>query len=283
MNDQKKWSLEWFQCPYCKQRLSDQKSECLRCINCGREYPIKSGIPVFLMEFLKPAETQEKEFWESDYNAREDGSFKTLADESYQTILSFFSIPNGGLGLEFASGSGAFSEFIDDCTMVGLDISLSLLKSTKSLIPIQGSGEVLPFRDDLFDFVLCAAALHHIPDLQKAVNEIARVVKKGGKIFILEPNCHHPQRKLVAKERSPWRKAFSSTHFSPAENLIPETKLLRILGDAHFSLESKWYMTPAYRSVSVAGRLQNFVSRYLAKGMFARYLESYVLMQARLQ
>ncbi len=51
-----------------------------------------------------------------------------------------------------------------------------------------GSATKLPFEDDFFDLVVTFDVLEHIEDQKKAISEMARVVKKGGKILIYTIN-----------------------------------------------------------------------------------------------
>lgn len=44
----------------------------------------------------------------------------------------------------------------------------------------QGNGESLAFRSETFDVVYSCGVLQHTPNIEKAVNEIHRVVRKGG-------------------------------------------------------------------------------------------------------
>jgi ubiquinone/menaquinone biosynthesis C-methylase UbiE len=49
----------------------------------------------------------------------------------------------------------------------------------------QADATKLPFADEQFDAVVAFGVLHHIRDYRQAIDEIARVVKKGG-AFLLE-------------------------------------------------------------------------------------------------
>ena len=252
----------------------------LKCSACNLVYPIEGEIPVFFKQEIKQEELRERDFWEKSYTADEKGAFRTCADRSYEEVITACSFPVGGFGLEFGCGSGAFSEFIVGSSVVGLDISLKLLAKASSLIPVQGSGENLPFRSGLFDFVLAAAALHHIPDPEKAVFEIARVLKPGGYLCVLEANTRHLQRKLIASRRSKWRRVVVSTHFSPEEELIPETRLRDMLRKSGFSIEEMRYLSLSYRQPSILGRMQRIASRIAGRGVLKQYVESYLLIKA---
>jgi MPBQ/MSBQ methyltransferase len=51
-----------------------------------------------------------------------------------------------------------------------------------------GSALDLPFEDDSFDVVTFWNVLEHVPDYKKSLSEANRILKKGGKIFIIAPN-----------------------------------------------------------------------------------------------
>jgi ubiquinone/menaquinone biosynthesis C-methylase UbiE len=46
-------------------------------------------------------------------------------------------------------------------------------------------AQALPFSDDTFDCVCSMGVLHHVPNTQKAVDEIFRVLKPGGRLIVM--------------------------------------------------------------------------------------------------
>ncbi len=51
---------------------------------------------------------------------------------------------------------------------------------------VEGFGEDLPYRDDLFDTCVIAAALDHFADPWRVVSEAHRCLKPGGSILIFQ-------------------------------------------------------------------------------------------------
>lgn len=49
----------------------------------------------------------------------------------------------------------------------------------------RASALELPFEDESFDFVLCNGVLHHTPDPVRGFTEITRILKRGGRCFVL--------------------------------------------------------------------------------------------------
>jgi 2-polyprenyl-3-methyl-5-hydroxy-6-metoxy-1,4-benzoquinol methylase len=67
----------------------------------------------------------------------------------------------------------------------------------------------LSFPDGAFQYVLCWGVLMHIPDLQRALSELARVVRPGGMLVLSEGNMYSIQavalrwlKRLLRRERA---------------------------------------------------------------------------------
>lgn len=57
---------------------------------------------------------------------------------------------------------------------------------------IVSHGEKLPFDDESFDAVLSFDTLEHVKNVQDTLSECYRVLKQGGRLFVVFPSYYHP-------------------------------------------------------------------------------------------
>ena len=55
-----------------------------------------------------------------------------------------------------------------------------------------GVAEALPYSENHFDFVFCYTVLEHVQDVEKSLDEMIRVCKPGGVVFIETPDYRFP-------------------------------------------------------------------------------------------
>ena len=72
--------------------------------------------------------------------------------------------------------------------VVGLDFSGEAVEIARRNLPgaeiRQGDAQALPFEDDSFDAAVCGYGIIHLPEPEKALMEMRRVVKPGGRISV---------------------------------------------------------------------------------------------------
>jgi SAM-dependent methyltransferase len=74
----------------------------------------------------------------------------------------------------------------------GLDLSEEMLRYVPPGIHTRaGSMTELPFDDAFFDAAYATESLEHAVEIERAVAEICRVVKPGGRIAIIDKNAEH--------------------------------------------------------------------------------------------
>ena len=98
--------------------------------------------------------------------------------------------------LDVSCGSGEFLRELSEKTAAklhGMDFSEKMVKlASRKLYGkaeiIQGDVHQLPYGDNTFDDVVSTEAFHHYYDQRKALHEMKRVAKKGGKVIIADIN-----------------------------------------------------------------------------------------------
>jgi ubiquinone/menaquinone biosynthesis C-methylase UbiE len=67
--------------------------------------------------------------------------------------------------------------------MYGLDYSFQMLRkgsgADSSSNLIRGSGEILPFRDAIFDLIFCVNAIHHFERIDAFIGEARRLFRQA--------------------------------------------------------------------------------------------------------
>jgi demethylmenaquinone methyltransferase/2-methoxy-6-polyprenyl-1,4-benzoquinol methylase len=116
----------------------------------------------------------------------------------------------GARALDLATGTAdvamAIARTHPDCRVVGIDPSLGMLEIGRRKLADQnladritlqaGDAQALDLDDDSFDGVCIAFGIRNVPDRARALAEMARVTRPGGRVAILE--LSEPQRGLLA-------------------------------------------------------------------------------------
>jgi ubiquinone/menaquinone biosynthesis C-methylase UbiE len=131
-------------------------------------------------------------------NAREYTTSTTHADaQSLALMVERVAPPKNARLLDIGTGAGhtaiAFAPHVAE--VVAFDLTPQMLEETArnaaakgitNLTTQQGGAEKLPFEDASFDVVTCRLTTHHFANLPVAVQEMARVLKPGGKLAIVD-------------------------------------------------------------------------------------------------
>lgn len=136
--------------------------------------------------------------------------------QSYRNIFKDLLLINAqnsdSLILDVGCGTGFLLQFLDQPgrkNVFASDITPNMLKiaSSKYTLPnyFRGDSYFLPFKENIFDYVMCNSLLHHLYDWESALVELVRVLKPGGTLFVgCEPNSYvyrllNPLRKMYHK------------------------------------------------------------------------------------
>lgn len=133
-------------------------------------------------------EPSQAELWNSvseNWRIQEEG-----AKPVYEAILNTLAISAGQSVLDIGCGTGYFLSLLApyDVVLTGADIAASQLEVAKRYLPTAtyavAGMEALPFEDASFDYVVANNSVQFSPDTHKALNEIYRVLKPGGKFVV---------------------------------------------------------------------------------------------------
>ncbi len=98
-------------------------------------------------------------------------------------------LPPGSTVVDLACGTGDLSQDLARRGLfpIGVDLSFGMLAAApKPFARVQGDGSAMPFPEASVDGVTCGFALRNFTDLRSTFAELARIVRPGGRIALLE-------------------------------------------------------------------------------------------------
>jgi ubiquinone/menaquinone biosynthesis C-methylase UbiE/uncharacterized protein YbaR (Trm112 family) len=190
-------------CPQCGSEVAlDADAVC----SGGHRFPIVDGIPVFLEEetiALEPQHSGQRSYFDAEFRAFEHYALENwraayvdrlraagLLDDSAAPLLD---VGVGGSGYTVIEAARA------GLPAIGCDLSLEGLRRAHGFAASEGvpertfwvrcSAEELPLASESFGAALAIAVLEHVPDDERALGELARVLRHGGRAWITVPHA----------------------------------------------------------------------------------------------
>ena len=132
---------------------------------------------------------------------------ETIAEKDtvkLNALAERLNIDPGSIVLDVGTGTGVFVPYLlgrigKSGRLVALDFAEEMLKKARTkgfdgnIEYLQVDVTSVPLPEEVFDAVVCYSSFPHFQDKPRALSEINRVLKKGGKLFI----CHTSSRDTI--------------------------------------------------------------------------------------
>jgi len=122
-------------------------------------------------------------------------------------VVRYANLPPGGRALDVATGTGAvafaLARSAPTAAVEGLDFCAPMIEAAQAKAGVQLAqptfvvGDVLslPYEDQSFDCLTISFGLRNVADIPRALSEMRRVLKPGGRFVCLE--LTHPRSQLI--------------------------------------------------------------------------------------
>ncbi|MBI2265633.1 MAG: class I SAM-dependent methyltransferase [Armatimonadetes bacterium] len=205
--------LDLIRCPACMGRFSGCMP--LRCSGCSRIFPLESGIPDLLDG--RPSGIPFFDAHAPAYDRPRSSAppYQKALETIRATLLSGFA-ENADVA-DLGCGTGRHLETISGVARLrlGVDFSAPMLLEAAKNAPeayfLRGNLEALPLSDASFDLACSFSTLYHVASPERALSEIGRILRPGGKALLELGNRRSLNHRLTMREKAP------VSHLLPAE------------------------------------------------------------------
>lgn len=175
-------------------------------------YINKHGVPCYHVSQVKGLQENQSDVLTK--RASEDGYTVKIGKDIYESVKNEIKLISDGIKiniLEIGGGSGAFFDCVDQYVSQYVNIDPSLVFDGKFIDNrlkkekygcIQCSAEDVPLDDSAFDIVISIDSLDHMPDVDRVLIEVSRLLKPNG-YFIMSIN----------NKGSWWKRLLSGTEY----------------------------------------------------------------------
>lgn len=155
----------------------------------------------------------------------------------------FVEIPAGAKVLDYGSGGGTYLSYFHSrgVDIVGAEISEVMIEACSKaglMMRRVQSFDDIPFPDAEFDVVYLMQVFEHLRKPRRFMQELARVLKTGGVLYLALPNADSAWRRIFGTNWvSGWFAPFHLVHYT-------KESLTQLAGDYGLSATSSWSRTP---------------------------------------
>ncbi len=123
--------------------------------------------------------------------------------QAQRGVISLLDVKKNAKFLDIGCGTGwALGQIArlvnNQGSFYGVDLSEKMIEKAKRNFQnndnfhfIKSNAESIPLEGDFFDFILCNNSFHHYLHPDIAMEEMFRLLKSGGKVYLLDPTADH--------------------------------------------------------------------------------------------
>lgn len=193
----------------------------------------------------------------------------------YEVLESYINSTDKVLEIGFGEGYGTkmISRFAD--SVIGLDVNEEAVNYAGKRYGSDNcsfehfDGDRIPFENEEFDAVVSYQVIEHIENDKQYLEEIARVLKKGGTLLLTTPNRRH----RLEPEQEPWN-PFHIREYSASQlsSLLEEIfSKVEIQGVNAQEDVRKIEVDRVKRGITLKKLVPNFMQRYLYGDFMKKY------------
>ena len=140
---------------------------------------------------------------------------------------------------------------------LGLDLTRAMLnqapprRGALDLTLVQGDSQCLPFRAAAFDIVVMHLILAIVPDPARALREVARVLKPGGRVLLLDKFLRRGERAPLRRLLSPLTARLATRLDVVFEDVLAAAAGLTLVSDQP-ALARGWFRSIELRKTAEA-------------------------------
>jgi ubiquinone/menaquinone biosynthesis C-methylase UbiE len=226
-----------------------------------RNYTINKGIADFVYpDKLKELDREFEEKYNTNASYYDEGMawlFASFFEEEKNVrtkLVNLLSLKPSHTVLNLGCGTGSDSVFIQELLsnegkLFNLDLTSGLLKiakqklgaSSANLDYFLGNGSYLPFQTNTFDAVFHFGGINMFSEKKRAITEMARVVKPGGRVVFgdesVAPWLNNKQYGKIIKNANPLYKHKPPMHLLPPN--AQDVSLHYLLGNSFYVISFK--------------------------------------------
>ncbi|MFW6140073.1 MAG: class I SAM-dependent methyltransferase [Acidobacteriota bacterium] len=192
-----------------------------------------------------------KTFFDKEAQNWEQGHQCEKERAKLRRMIPYLSVQKGDQVLDAGCGTGRLIPYLKKSAgrtgrIVEMDFAQKMLDiakkkySNSNICFVQSDAQHVPFKEKVFDVVICFALLPHIPDKQRALREFKRILKPNSLLVVAHTMSREELNAFHKKVKGP-----------VTQDLLPEKKEMEGL-----------FLNSGFESISIT----NKPSLYIARG-----------------